>query len=147
MTLWLLRIVLVLHLALAVSQPLTIGRYLDGVFSMVQVHGTLGSVLFLVTMVAVVAAIGYAFAGGRIWVTPVLGVVTFVEMIQVGMGYSRLLGIHVPLGVATVVAAVLLCWWSWTADARRGRPRRERRPRGNGATEDEQALTEEQACG
>lgn len=125
-SLWLLRFVLLLHLALALSQPLTIGSYLDGVFSMVQVHGVLGSMLFLITMVAVVVAIGYAIAGGRVWVVPVLGLITFIEMIQVGMGYARMLGIHVPLGVATVVAAVLVAWWSWTPGARQGRPRQVR---------------------
>lgn len=129
-SLWALRLVLLLHLALALSQPLTIGRYLDGVFSMVQVHGVLGTMLFPVTVVAVAVAIGYTIAGGRLWVAPVLGVVTFLEMIQVGMGYARMLGIHVPLGVATVVVAVLLSWWSWTPGARRGRPRRARAQRG-----------------
>jgi hypothetical protein len=47
--------------------------------------------------------------------------VFLAEGFQIGMGYSRQLHLHVPLGVAIVVAAVLLAAWVWTPSAARAR--------------------------
>jgi hypothetical protein len=44
--------------------------------------------------------------------------------LQIGMGFSRQLGVHVPLGVGIVTASVLLTAWVWTPSARRARARR-----------------------
>jgi len=41
--------------------------------------------------------------------------------LQIGMGFARRLGVHVPLGVAIVTASVLLTAWVWAPTARRAR--------------------------
>jgi hypothetical protein len=66
----------------------------------------------------------YAVAGGRVWVAAVCVLFYLAEGIQTGLGYSRSLGVHVPLGVAIVGGAVAVAAWSWTPAS--GRSRRSR---------------------
>jgi hypothetical protein len=54
-------------------------------------------------------------------VLPATVLVFLAEGFQIGMGHSRQLDLHVPLGVAIVVAAVLLAAWVWTPSAARAR--------------------------
>lgn len=122
-TLWLLRIAVLIHAAAVCCQSVTIGQYLSGVFSMIAVHGTLGSMLVVGTMIMGAAAIAYVIAGGRIWVIPALVVLFLMEGFQIGMGYAHTLSIHVPLGVLITVVSLLLAIWVWMPSAGRGRPR------------------------
>jgi hypothetical protein len=41
--------------------------------------------------------------------------------LQIGMGFSRTLEVHIPLGVAIVTMSVLLTIWVWTPSAARPR--------------------------
>ena len=47
----------------------------------------------------------------------------FAVGIQIGLGYARILAVHVPLGVAIVTTAVLLAVWTWSAGSARMRSR------------------------
>lgn len=123
-TLWLLRITVLIHAVVVLSQSITIGQYMTGVFSMMKLHGTLGSMLTVCTMIMGAAAVAYVIAGGRIWIIPALVLFFFLEGIQVGMGYAHTLSIHVPLGVLITVLALLLAIWVWMPSASRGRPKR-----------------------
>jgi hypothetical protein len=116
-----LRVVGTLHALLALSQAFSIGQYLDGSYALLRVHATAAGILMLVAAALGVVGVLYAVAGGRIWVAVVCCLFYFSEGVQTGMGYSRHLGIHIPLGVAIVAAALLVGGWSWTRAA--GRPR------------------------
>jgi hypothetical protein len=59
--------------------------------------------------------------GGRPWPLAALLTLWWAAAIQLGMGYARVLAVHVPLGVTVVGAAVALAVWSWTPAARRPR--------------------------
>ncbi len=73
-------------------------------------------------MSLIAGALLYVVGGrGRLWVLPVTVLVFLAEGFQIGMGYSRQLHLHVPLGVAIVVTAVLLAAWVWTPSAARPR--------------------------
>lgn len=121
-TAWLLTAALTLQGLVAVAQPVLIGGYLDGIVDLVGVHGTNGTALLGVTMLAGLAAIARVFPGrGSLWPVVALTVLWFAEGIQVGMGFSRVLAVHVPLGVAIVGVCVALAVWSWTPAARRPR--------------------------
>lgn len=120
-TLWVLRIAVLIHVVAVCSQSVTIGQYLTGVFSMIAVHGTVGSLLTVATMTMGAAGIAYVIAGGRIWLIPVLVLLFLMEGFQIGMGYAHTLSIHVPLGVLITAISLLLAIWIWTPSASRGR--------------------------
>lgn len=121
---WTMRVLLVLSAALAVMQPTSIGQYLDGRYAMLGMHSTCGTALMGTTFLLGLAAIVYALVGGRVWVLAASVVLFFAVTVQLGLGYSKSLAVHIPLGVAIVAGTVALAIWSWTPAARRFRPRR-----------------------
>ena len=124
-SLWTLRFLLTGHLVAVLAQPVLAGRYLTGDVDAIKVHGLVGSLLSLVAMALIAGAIAYVLGGrGRLWVLPAAVLVFLAEGFQIGMGYSRNLELHVPLGVAIVVTAVLLAAWVWTPSAARPRGKR-----------------------
>lgn len=120
-SLWTLRVLLTGHLVAVLAQPVLAGRFLTGDVDAMEVHGLLGSLLALVAMSLIAGALGYVVGRGRLWVLPVTVLVFLAEGFQIGLGYSRNLEVHIPLGVAIVVAAVLLAAWVWTPYAARPR--------------------------
>lgn len=122
MTLWLLRGVVTVHLVAVLAQPVLAGAFLAGDVDAIAVHGTIGSLLAVVGMATIVATVLYVVGGrGRLWVVPVAIGLFLADGIQIGAGFSRDLGLHVPLGVAIVVASVLLAAWVWSPSAGRAR--------------------------
>jgi hypothetical protein len=134
-SLWTLRVVALLHATVVVGQPLLAGRYLGGDVDSLAVHGLNGSLLPLLTVIQGIAALAYIWpGGGRAWPFLVTFVLFFAEGIQIGLGYSRELAIHLPLGVGVVLIQVLLTVWLFRAGSRR--PRRRLRDRQVGGTHD-----------
>lgn len=124
-SLWTLRFLLTGHLVAVLGQPVLAGLFLTGDVDAIEVHGLVGSLLALVAMSLVAGALAYVVGGrGRLWVLPVTVLLFFAEGFQIGLGYSRALQVHVPLGVAIVVTAVLLAAWVWTPSAARPRGKR-----------------------
>ncbi|SDT15416.1 hypothetical protein [Microlunatus soli] len=121
---WLLRILLTLTALLLFTQPVSIGQYLQGRFTMLDMHAAVGSGVIVVSFFAACAAVFYTIVGGRVWVPITVGVTGFLIEIQVGMGYAHQLGIHVPLGVTIIAAGILLAIWVWTPASGRSRARR-----------------------
>jgi uncharacterized membrane protein (UPF0182 family) len=122
LTLWTLRLLLTGHLLAVLAQPVLAGRFLTGDVDAIKTHGLVGSLLALVAMSLIVGALLYVVGGrGQLWVLPVTVLLFLAEGFQIGMGYSRQLHLHVPLGVAIVVIAVLLAAWVWTPCAARAR--------------------------
>jgi hypothetical protein len=123
-TLWTLRVLLTVHLPAVLAQPLLAGLFLSGDVDAIAVHGTVGTVLAALTLVVVVAALLYVTAGrGAVWVLPAVVALFLAEGVQIGVGYSRSLLWHIPLGVLIVTASILLAAWVWTPWAGRRRPR------------------------
>lgn len=117
---------LVLLLVAVASQPVTMGLYLSGRYPMMGWHGLLGSTVAALALLVAGLTVLYAIAGGRPWPIPVSVALFLACGFQIGMGYARNLGVHVPLGVAVVSGTLLLTAWSWTRSAGR---LREPRPR------------------
>lgn len=121
-TLWLLRAALTVHLLAVLAQPVLAGLFLTGDVDAIAVHGAVGSGLAAVALVVAGCALAYvAAARGRLWLLLAAGALFLADGLQIGMGYSRQLQLHVPLGVAIVVASVLLAAWAWSPAAGRGR--------------------------
>jgi hypothetical protein len=118
-----LRLTLGLHAAAALAQPILMGGYLDGDFDLLAAHALVGSLLPVTALLALAAAVAYALVGRGAWhPVPALATLFLLEGFQIGMGYARVLTLHLPLGVLIVACALALAGWSFTPRARRTRP-------------------------
>lgn len=125
---WLLRLVVTAQTIDAFLQPVFEGRFLSGDFAMLSLHRTNGTFVGALSMTAmVVALVAWRLAGvpGRV----VAGVVVLGPLagLQIFLGFSRVLGIHVPLGVALIALSGWLVVWLWTHHPGTGKPAAERR--------------------
>ena len=117
-----LRIVLVVHAALVVMQPIMAGYYLSGEADAMNWHSPIGSSLWMWSIIQFVVAVLYwRPGGGRLW--PALATVGlfFAELTQMILGFSQTLSVHIPLGTAIVISVLLFAAWSFRSSARRGR--------------------------
>ena len=121
-TLWLLRLAVTAHLVAVLAQPILAGRYLTGDVDAITAHGAVGTALAALDLLVIAAAAVYVVGGhGALWVLPAAVLLFLAVGLQIGMGYARQLGVHVPLGVVVVTASVLFTAWVWTPSARRAR--------------------------
>lgn len=120
---WFLRILLSLVALVAGLQPITIGQYLDGRYALLQAHSIGAAVVEQLGLLLIPIVIWYVLAGGRPWVLLTILLAVAIE-VQAVMGYSRVLAVHIPLGVAVVGGAIGLAIWSWTPSSGRYRTRR-----------------------
>jgi hypothetical protein len=131
-TLQVLRVVAVLHSLAFLAQPVFAGGYLMGDVDDLKLHDVNAFVVTALDVIQLVCAIVFFWKGrGRAWpIWASLAIALAVE-VQVGMGYERLLVVHLPLGVSLVVGQILTTVWLFRADAgtprlRRARPERAR---------------------
>jgi hypothetical protein len=122
-----LRVVAVLHSLTFLGQPVFACGYLMGDVDSLTLHDINAFVIAGLDVVQLICAIVYFWGGrgraGPIWAS--LAVALVVE-VQVGMGYERLLVVHLPLGVALTVVQILITVWLFRAAAAVARPRRSR---------------------
>lgn len=123
---WFLRILLSLVALVAGLQPVTIGQYLDGRYALLQAHSIGAAVAEQLGLLLIPIVIWYVLAGGRPWVLLTLLLAVAIE-VQAVMGYTRVLAVHIPLGVAVVGGAIGLGIWSWSPSSGRYRPGRTRK--------------------
>lgn len=118
-TLWIFRVLTLPQAILFVLQPISIGSFLQGSWAAFGLHSIAGGILVLPTMATAAVGLLLAVLARRPWVgigSVALGVLTTG---QVAMGHTRLLAVHIPLGVLLVTLAVCLAIWPWTKGARR----------------------------
>ena len=96
-----LRVVAVLHSLAFLAQPVFAGGYLMGDVDALALHTVNAFVVTGLDVVQLVCAIVYFWEGrGRAWpIWASLAIALAVE-VQVGMGFERLLVVHLPLGVS-----------------------------------------------
>lgn len=101
------------HTAAALLQPVLAGSYLSGDVDAIQVHSGVGTLLLpLLAMAQVVAAALFWRPGrGPGWPVLLCVAIFFAEGLQIGMGYSRSLAVHIPLGAGIVATSVVLAAW------------------------------------
>jgi hypothetical protein len=122
-SLQLLRIILVLHAALIVAQPIAAGYFLAGnVDAMTDIHATIGGSVWMVAFLQTIVAACYTIAGrGRLWPTVASAVLVVAEFVQLTFGYAQNFAVHIPLGTAIVTAVVWMTVWSFRSTARLSR--------------------------
>jgi hypothetical protein len=111
---WLFRIVVTAEAVLAFNQAVFAGRFINGDYGAVATHSTGAAVTGLVLLVEAVAAVLLWRPGrGPGWPIPAaLGLFLLVG-VQIALGFTRALAVHVPLGVTIIVLDTLMLVWAW----------------------------------
>lgn len=121
-SLWALRITLLLHAVLIVAQPILAGYFLAGNVDAMNIHGPIGSTVWMFAMIQfVAAAIYWLGGGGRVWPTILTAGLFVAEFVQLTFGYLQNFAVHVPLGTAIVITVVWMTVWSFRPTARLSR--------------------------
>ncbi|HEY3558304.1 MAG TPA: hypothetical protein VGL05_12610 [Kribbella sp.] len=100
-----------LHAAAICLQPVFAGIYLDGSPAGLRMHEPTGLALVFLGLAQLLVATIWWRTGGR-WTAPVVSLLIMTgEVVQVVMGYSRQLAIHIPLGIALVASTIAFAFW------------------------------------
>lgn len=111
---WLFRVVVTIEAVLAFDQAVFAGQFVSGDYGALNSHETGAAVTNVVLLVETVAAVLLWRPGrGPRW--PMLAAFTLflASGVQIGIGYARVLVVHVPLGVTIIVLDVLVLVWAW----------------------------------
>ena len=106
-----LRVVAVLHAVAICVQPIAIGIYLNGSTNGLKIHEPVGLTLAFLGLGQLIVAIVYWRRGGRLLAPVIALLITSLESVQIGMGYSKQLAVHIPLGVVLIGTAVCFAAW------------------------------------
>jgi hypothetical protein len=117
-TVWILRLALLFQGILAAFQPVLAGSFMSGNYDALTVHAANGGILITITFFALVAAVIHAIAGSRLWPVSVHLLLLVAVTMQVAVGHSRNLALHIPLGVGLVAVMVWLAIWAWLPSAK-----------------------------
>jgi hypothetical protein len=133
---WLFRVCMTVAATLLANQAVYAGQFLAGTYGSLLTHRENATYSGIAVAVAAAAAVLLRWPGrGPLW--PVLATVGLFGLIaaQIAIGFARIITVHIPLGVAVIVVAVLLTVWAWR-DPRPpdGNAARLRRVRSSGAT-------------
>jgi hypothetical protein len=96
-------------------QAVLAGRFLSGDYPMLAAHELNGTKVVAITSFVVVA---WSIIAWRMRLTPGVLVVMAVALsgvivLQIFMGFQRVLGVHIPLGVTIIVLTTALAVWVW----------------------------------
>lgn len=110
----LFRIVATLAAAGAITQPFLAGLFLSGSFSALKAHEVTGQAVGGLALLALASAILYwRVGGGPVIALRMSGGLLVAVVLQIFLGYGRILALHVPLGVAIVIGAGQLAYFAW----------------------------------
>jgi len=128
-TLQVLRVVAVLHSLAFLAQPVFAGGYLMGDIDSLATHTTNAFLISAIDLVQLICAIVFFWKGrGPAWpIWASLAIAVAVE-VQIGMGYTRELVVHLPLGVSLITGQILATVWLFRAAAVKARAPRVARP-------------------
>jgi heme A synthase len=111
---WPLRISASLAALLLFDQAVFAGQFLSGTFASLHTHrenATYAGITVLVT--AMCAALVRWPGRGPVWpMLACLGLFALIAL-QIVLGFARVLGLHIPLGVLIIMSGVHLAVWSW----------------------------------
>lgn len=108
-----LRVVLSLHALAVLTQAVFAGQFLSGVDAQVVFHERLAWVIFALAVAQIVVAAVLLRTGAPLWLLVASIFILIAEGLQVGTGYGRFLGVHVPLGVFVFGVVTWLMLWSF----------------------------------
>ncbi|GAA3741304.1 hypothetical protein GCM10022225_25890 [Plantactinospora mayteni] len=117
--LWPYRVLLTLVALLCYLQAILAGQFLSGTYGSLLAHQNTAAVIDMLLILAIPTALVITLWGRRPW-WPVLFAAGLLGLTstQNWLGFGRILTVHVPLGVAIVIAATGVAAWAWRASPR-----------------------------
>ena len=106
-----LRVVAGVHAVAICLQPLFAGIYLNGSTEGIRLHEPLGLTLPLIGFIQLLVATIWWRSGGPAVAALVSLLIVVGEGVQITMGFTRQLAIHIPLGIALVGTTVAFALW------------------------------------
>ncbi|TWD79327.1 hypothetical protein FB561_0384 [Kribbella amoyensis] len=116
-SLGLLRVVAAAHVAAVFLQPVLAGVYLNGSGTAIRMHEPTGFVVAMLGLAQILAAVVWWRSGGRFAAVPAATLILLAVGFQLGMGYSRQLAVHIPLGIAIVASSIAFTLFVFRATA------------------------------
>ena len=113
---WLFRVTLCVQALDSLAQAVLAGRFLSGDFAMLTAHelnATRGVVIVAFVQI-VVAVLAWRLGGGPGWLVWAVVIVFVATVGQIALGFTRVLGLHVPLGVSIIATVGWLAFWVCT---------------------------------
>ena len=109
-----LRAVVLAHAALVLAQAAFAGRYLSGDAAGLRLHERNAELIVTLAVVQLVLAVLVWRPGrGPAWPALASLALWLAEVAQMSLGYGRVLGVHVPLGMAIFGLTVVLAIGTW----------------------------------
>ncbi|MEV8374670.1 hypothetical protein AB0P21_18155 [Kribbella sp. NPDC056861] len=112
-----LRLLAVLHAVAVCLQPVLAGLYLNGSSAAIRLHEPIGLALAFLALGQLLLATIYWRSGGRASAVLASLLLLTAEAVQIAMGYSRQLALHIPLGIAIVAIACAFAVWTFHQEA------------------------------
>ena len=116
---WVLRIVVSAHLVAIFGQPVFAGVYLSGDFDGLRLHAAGANVVTSIGYLQLLVATVVWFRHRLGWTLVATLALVAAETVQYFAGLDGVLWLHLPLGVATVAAVVVLFIGVWRRPLRR----------------------------
>ncbi|MFD1538906.1 hypothetical protein [Nonomuraea guangzhouensis] len=110
---WTLRAVVSAHVVAIAGQPVFAGAYLTGDFDSLRSHAVGADVVTSIGYLQVIVAIVVWLRLRQVWPFVATMAVVAAETVQYFAGLDGALWLHIPLGVMTVVAVVVLFIAVW----------------------------------
>jgi hypothetical protein len=124
---WSLRVIALGVAVLVFGQPVLAGLFVTGDVGMLRLHSTSAGFITTLAFLQFAAAI-LVWRPGRGPSWPIWASLAFflAAEVQAALGYARVVGLHIPLGVLLFGFAVVMviATWSPKLQVRRSRPRR-----------------------
>jgi hypothetical protein len=111
---WLLRVLVLLHTLIVLAQAASAGTFLDGEPSALRLHQLTGtSVITIVSVLQlIVAVLCWRRHQRAAWFALAAFGLFVADMIQIGLGFTDRLVLHVPVGVAIFGVSLTLLFAS-----------------------------------
>lgn len=110
----LLRVVTVLTTLIAFTQGVLAGGVVAGRLEALSLPSTNGLMLAAGSVaLLVVLVLAWRLGGGPAWTLLAALLMIAATVVQLGVGVSRSLPVHVPLGTTIIIAQVMLLVWVW----------------------------------
>ncbi|MFC0549118.1 hypothetical protein [Kutzneria chonburiensis] len=99
----------------AYGQAVLAGRFLSGDVGMLLAHryNATDGLVWLSVGLIVVTVIGWRTRQVSGHMPALATALTVMVVVQVAMGFNRVLGVHIPLGVGIIALATVLAVWAW----------------------------------
>jgi hypothetical protein len=112
-----LRVVLSLHSLAVLTQAVFAGQFLAGVDAQVVFHEWTAWFALGLAVVQIAASAALLRTCAPLWLLVASIFILIAEGLQMGTGYGRFLGVHIPLGVFVFGTLTCLTVWSFRRQA------------------------------